>query len=132
MNFKTADLAKIEIFAPGTAGERAIRVEKKDGEVVIIDEKDAETISISGPPRDQSSLHIVKFDEDYDAMVDIYYNAYGEYKEVNFSCESVGEGIDAAIFYLKMRGLPHPVKEELEIEHEHPNFYSVDWDSTDN
>ena len=46
MNFKTADLAKIEIFAPGTAGERAIRVEKKDGEVVIIDEKDAATILI--------------------------------------------------------------------------------------
>lgn len=51
MKFKTADIKKIEIFAPGTAGERAIRVETAKGEVVIIDEKDAETITISEPSK---------------------------------------------------------------------------------
>ena len=38
MNFKTSELAKIELFAPGTAGERALRLEKKTGEVIILDE----------------------------------------------------------------------------------------------
>lgn len=37
MKFKIADIIKIEIFAPGTAGERAIRVETTEG-VEIFDE----------------------------------------------------------------------------------------------
>ena len=36
MKIKTGDINKIEIFAPGTAGERAIRVETKD-DVQIFD-----------------------------------------------------------------------------------------------
>jgi len=46
MKFKTADIKKIEIFAPGTAGERAIRVETKEGEVEIFNEDDYPEIEI--------------------------------------------------------------------------------------
>jgi len=39
MKIKVADIAKIEIFAPGTNGERALRIEEADGEVLIFDEE---------------------------------------------------------------------------------------------
>lgn len=31
MKFKTSEIKKIELFAPGTAGERAIRIETTNG-----------------------------------------------------------------------------------------------------
>ena len=131
MDFKISSLAKIEIFSPGTAGERAIRVEKKDGEVIIIDEKDAESIVISGPPKNHACFSIVKTGEAYDAYLDIFYTSNGEEHERHFIYESVDQALDAAITYLKMRDLPYPGKEELEIEEEYPDYYSVAWDSED-
>ncbi len=38
MKHKIKDIKKIELFAPGTAGERAIRIETSDGGVEIYDE----------------------------------------------------------------------------------------------
>jgi len=46
MKIKVADIAKIEIFAPGTNGERALRIEEENGEVNIIDEDKILNISV--------------------------------------------------------------------------------------
>lgn len=46
MKFCLKDIKRIDIFAPGTAGEKAVRIETIDGRVEIIDEFSTQIIQI--------------------------------------------------------------------------------------
>lgn len=132
MNFKTSELAKIELFAPGTAGERALRLEKKTGEVIIVDETQAATLIILPPPPDNQVLFSVsKQAEDYDAVAEISYVRNGHWNEEDIVAESMEEAIRRVLNFLRNENLPYPRREELDILHSFPDYYTTYWDSTE-
>ncbi len=46
MIFKLSNIKRVDIFSPGTAGEKAIRIETLDGQIEIFDSTNEKFIAI--------------------------------------------------------------------------------------
>lgn len=122
MKFKIADIKKIEIFAPGTAGERAIRVETKE-KIEIINESDVHSIHIIEKKNFQVSIEISKFGEDHDASGYVYFQGMDEH----LLGETLKDCWDQAVEILKNENLEFPSDNDFEIEEESGGYSSVSW-----
>ncbi len=121
MIFKLSDILKIEIFAPGTAGERAIRVETEDGVEIFDQEKFAE-LEIKESPKPSSYLFLQKSDDKILGKIEFLNDSSLDWLErvedYDFEAESFEEGWQKGIDFLKQNNLPHPEMKDLLISEE--------------
>ena len=123
MKIKTTDIRKIEIFSPGTAGERAIRVETFTGTTEILDENSFVQIHFIKKKDVEVTIDISKHGEDYDAEGYVYFN--GQNRQL--LGETLGQCWREAIKILKNENLEFPKEEDFDPEYEFPDYSYVYW-----
>lgn len=112
MKFKIADIKRIEIFAPGTAGERAIRVETFDGNIEILNQLDFHSLNFIKKEKIHVIIDLAKLGEDHNASGYIYFDGKGR----RLVGESLKQCWDKAVEILKNENLEFPNDEDFQIE----------------
>lgn len=125
MKIKTSDIRKIEVFAPGTAGERAIRLET-ESDVYIFDVDKYPELHFKKPG--PSSFEINQLEEGGNATSEISYYKDGEFKTNFIEAESLEQLIPTTISILKENNVPFPKFEDLSVEEDVYGRF-IYWDS---
>ncbi len=158
MKFKTAEIKKIELFAPGTAGERALRIETADG-VEIYDEAQYGEIEIRktvekfveefyktdvdfpgslgkkvAGEKVKIPKVLIEFSQDCEscnASGNVYFlqGDSDHFQEKFFEGESLSQIWQYSIDFLKEKNLPHPDYLDMEIIEEHGGYKYCYWEN---
>jgi len=118
MKFKIADIKKIGIFSPGTAGERAIRIETEDG-VEIFDQEECAELEIKENSRPRSSLFLEDSGDKILGKVEFLIDPSLDWRdyieEYDFEAASFEEAWKMGIDFLTEINLPRPKNKDLSI-----------------